>query len=43
MSNLKGRPKNTTGQATTITDKELRQVESIIASGKHSIRNGVGA
>jgi integrase/recombinase XerD len=39
MSNLKGRPKNTTGQATTLTDKELKRVESIIANGNHPIRN----
>ncbi len=39
MSNRNGRPKHTTGQAITLTDKEFKRVESIIASGNHPIRN----
>ena len=39
MTLQKGRPKHTTGQAITLTDKELKRVESVIASNNHSIRN----
>ncbi len=39
MSNPQGRPKHTTGQAITLTDKELKRVESIIASGHYPVRN----
>ena len=39
MSNPQGRPKHTTGQAITLTDKELKRVESIITSSHHAIRN----
>ncbi len=39
MTLQKGRPKHTTGQAITLTDKELKRVESVIASGHNPIRN----
>lgn len=39
MSNPNGRPKHTTGQATTLSEKELKRVEAIIASNNHAIRN----
>jgi integrase/recombinase XerD len=39
MTLQKGRPKHATGQAITLTDKELKRVESVIASNNHPIRN----
>jgi site-specific recombinase XerC len=39
MTNPNGRPKHTTGQAITLSDKEFKRVESVIASGNHPIRN----
>ena len=39
MSNPNGRPKHTTGQAITFSDKELKRVEAVIANGHHPIRN----